>query len=163
MLIFVRSISLHTTTVERILFFDFFTIFCEPFLKLEGDSEGGNPPATAGFWPFFLPRQMWQANFDFFLVPVRGINRDQRGTLWSRFVPRTGIKGGRLFRSRFMPRTGTKSPKRPGIDGFSGWTGTDAYHWSRIASWTGMDGFWGWIKDPFSTSGTPEHKSYTNA
>jgi len=34
------SMSLNTTTVERILFFDFFTIFCEPFLKLEGDSGG---------------------------------------------------------------------------------------------------------------------------
>ena len=114
LLIFVRSMSLNTTTVERILFFDFFTIFCEPFLKLERIWGGVQIlfPAAAGFWPLFQPRQKrGQKNFEMFFVPVRGMNRDERGTLWSRFMSLTGMNAPRGHPSRLMPITGMNDPK----------------------------------------------------
>ena len=158
-----KSMLHNTTTVESILFFDFFTIFCEPVLKLEGDSGGGggrNPPAAAGFWAFFLPRQRrWHENFEIFLVPVRGMNWDQRGTLWSRFVPRTGTVAPLVPRGRIegirpgschepgpLLRNEPGRLPRPDEPGPLTGIGPDwAFELGRMA-------FGGWTKAPFSTS-----------
>ena len=154
LLIFVRSMSLNTTTVERILFFDFFTIFCEPFLKLERILGGGaNPFPCRGriLAPFPAPAEEGAENFRNVFRPGSWHEPGWKGPLSSRFMPRTGMNAPRGHPSRLMPITGMNDPKWTGIVAFSSFFQINrdgCLPFVPNGNWTGMDENWGQDERP---------------